>query len=194
MSKTVWRRVWNSLGLGQITAVNDSGPVQTVQAKLGYAEIHDTRPVLYFFGFTSNPPPGADAALNFIGGDRANGFVVGTGHQTYRLKGLASGEAAIYDQQGSQVYLKADKSVHIVSAAGPTIVINPDQSITITAATKVRVVTPRLEVTGDIIDNCDTTGRTMANERSIYDSHTHHVTGVQAGGSTVVSNVPDQLE
>lgn len=56
------------------------------------------------------------------------------------------------------------------------------------------MVTPRLECTGDIVDNCDTTGRSMAADRVIFDGHEHNVRNVQGGLGTVTSDPPNQIE
>jgi len=47
-----------------------------------------------------------------------------------------------------------------------------------------------LKCTGDIIDNCNTTGRSMAADRQKYDAHGHPVVNVQPGSSTIVSGTP----
>jgi len=51
--------------------------------------------------------------------------------------------------------------------------------------------TPRLEVTGDVIDHCDSQSHTAANMRSIYNSHRHG--GVQPGGGTTATPDTPQL-
>ncbi|MCQ4384175.1 hypothetical protein, partial [Clostridioides difficile] len=66
--------------------------------------------------------------------------------------------------------------------------VNDATIVTINAATKVRMVTPRFECTGDIVDNCDTTGGSMAADRVIFDEHEHNVRNVQGGTTTVTSD------
>ena len=51
--------------------VNDTGPVQTVQAQLDALSMRDNIPLLYGFGVTGSPPIGADLHLAFLDGDRA---------------------------------------------------------------------------------------------------------------------------
>jgi phage baseplate assembly protein V len=187
------RRVLLSLARALVTTVNDAGGVQMMQVKLNALETRDNTPRAAEFGFTSNPPIGSDAFVVFLGGDRSNGVVLGTVHQPSRPKNLAPGETMLYSQDGKYVYLTASGGI-VVEAKNQAVTVNDATTVTINAATKVRMVTPRLECTGDIVDNCDTTGRSMASERVIYNGHTHPVTNVQTGSSTINSNAPSQPE
>jgi hypothetical protein len=56
------------------------------------------------------------------------------------------------------------------------------------------MVTPLLEVTGDIIDNAATNPHTMAQMRSIYNTHTHPVPNVQLGGPGTATSAPSETE
>jgi len=86
-------------------AVNDTGPVQTVQAQLDALSVRDGIPVLYGYGFTGSPPVAADLHVAFIDGDRSKAVAIASGHQTYRLRGLATGESAAYDMWGHFIKL-----------------------------------------------------------------------------------------
>lgn len=189
----VARRVLLSLARALVTTVNDSGGVQMMQVKLNPLETRDNTPRIAEFGLTSNPPTGSDAFVVFLGGDRSNGVVLGTVHQPSRPKNLAAGETMIYSEDGKQIYLTASGGI-FVKANGQPVEVDNATVVTINAATKVRMVTPRLECTGDIVDNCDTTGRSMAADRVIFDSHNHDVRNVQGGGSTITSNTPNQTQ
>lgn len=168
-----WQRVRNAIGIGAIRAVDDSGPVQMAQVQIGWKELRDQTPVLYHFGYTANPPVGTDAALNFGDGDRSRGMVVASNNQPVRPKGLLAGEVMIYDNAGNHVYLRQGGIIEVI------------------AATKVRLVTPRLEVTGDVIDHCDDgAGRTMAQMRTFDKTHLHP--GVSSGSAhTQASDTPE---
>lgn len=189
----VARRVLLSLARALVTTVNDSGGVQMMQVKLNALETRDNTPRVAEFGMTSNPPVNSDAFVVFLGGDRSNGVVLGTVHQPSRPKNLASGETMIYSQDGKYIYLTASGGI-VVEAKNQAVTVNDATTVTINAATKVRMVTSRLEVTGDIVDNCDTTGRSMASERLIYNTHTHPIANVQTGSSTINTNAPSQPE
>lgn len=180
MAERLYSRLQMVVGRGRVTTSDDSGNVQTLQVRLGQDEVRDDTPRLAEYGLTSVPPVGTDAIVIFIGGDRSTGVAVATGNQAARPKGLAVGEVAIYDDQGQMVH---------ITRAGITIK-GAGMPVTIQDTPKVRMVTDRLEVTGDIIDRCDAQTRTMKGMRDIYNTHTH--SGVQTGsGST---DVPNQQE
>jgi phage gp45-like len=156
-----------------ILATNDEGGVHKVQVRPTPFEIIDDVPVLQLYGFSGHAPVGSEAHLICTRGDRSSTVVVATNNPEARLRKLQPGEVGIYDDQGTTIILKRDKSVEIH------------------AATKVRIVTPRLEVTGDIIDHCDEQAHTAKNMREIYNTHTHP--NVQSGpANTGVPNQPQR--
>ena len=183
----LYNRMFNLIATAYFSTVDDSKNVQYAQVVLNDNERRDNTPRLAEFGFTSNPPIGSDAVVIFIGGDRSNGVIIATGDQATRPKGLASGESMQYDAFGKYIYLKADGTIEIQANGGDVNVLDA-ANVTVNASVKVRLVTPLLEVTGDIIDNCDTQTRTMAGMREVYDIHTHN--GVMNGIDD--TDVPNQ--
>ena len=178
----LYRRVMMAVMPMKITATDDSGPVHRVQVRGFPPETIDAMPVLQLYGVASHAMPGSDAMALFASGDRSNGVIVATGNQQYRLRGLNPGEVALYDNAGNIVRLASGGNIAI-TCPGPG-------NVTLTCPTKVRMVTPRLEVTGDIIDHCDDQQHTAANMREIYNTHTHG--DVQNGGGHTA--IPDQLQ
>lgn len=189
----VYQRILHIVGRGRITTGNDSGAVQSQQVQLGLDEIKDNIPRLAEFGLTSMPPVGSDAVLVFIGGDRSNGAIIATGHQASRPKNLAPGETMLYSQDGKSIYITAAGGI-VVEAKGQAVTVSNATVVTINAATKVRMVTPLLEVTGDIIDNAGSNPNTIAQMRAIFNGHKHPVAGIATGSSTVTSNVTGQTQ
>ena len=194
------RRLLNVIARGRVTQRDDSGAVQILQIRLRNGQVLEL-PRLGAYGLASNPPDGSDVLVVSIYGDGSNGVVVSTGHQDSRLRGLAVGESALYDDQGQKVHITRGgiviegTSLPInINTSGEVKVNNADQ-ITLQASVKVRMETPLLEVTGDIIDNVGA-GNThnLSQMRVIYNGHHHAVAGVQGGLSTILSNVPDALE
>lgn len=138
-------------------AVNDTGPVQTVQAQLDALSLRDNIPVLYSYGVTGSPPISADLHVAYLDGDRAKAIAIAGGHQTYRLRNLGVGDSALYDIRGAFVWLTAGgPSVH---CAGQPMTITGD-----------------LHVTGAVI-----AGYGGADQVNLQ---THQTTGVQTGSGT----------
>lgn len=188
-----WNRVRNSLAVAKIAVVNDSGPVQTAQITIGALEVINDVPIVPLYGYQSNPPPASNAMANFIAGARSNGAVTATVHTTYRKRNLAPGEVAISDNLGRFIYLSAPAGI-VIEANNAPVTISNATAVTINASTQVRMVTPLLQVTGNIVDNCDTQTESMAGQRGVYNGHTHPVPNVQTGDATVTTEAPNQPE
>jgi phage baseplate assembly protein V len=205
----VARRVLLSLARALVTTVNDSGGVQMMQVKLNALETRDNTPRPVEFGLASNPPVGSDAFVAFLGGDRSNGVVIGTVHQASRPKNLAPGETMLYSQDGKSVYMTASGGI-VVEAKGQDVVVNDARNVTwncsgdftlalggkfsVVAPGGTNFTTPTVTASGDMQDNAGTNSHTMAQMRSIFNSHTHPVAQVQTGGSTINTNAPSQTE
>lgn len=153
--KNVAARIWNALSLARnTTTVDDSGPVQQVQLKHNELETYDRSKVVHHYGFSSSPPVGSDFVVVFGNGNRSNGFAVASNHQQHRYTGLKAGEIVIFDDKGQSLLFTSDNN-------GPKVVLT----------------TPRLEVTGDVIDrtvNGPTNNLTLQQTRDVYNSHTHN--------------------
>lgn len=155
------RRVSNLLARGSVAAVDAARKMQVLQVRLLAGEVKDGVEHFEPYGFTSHPQTGAEALGAFFDGDRSHGVVICVADRRYRLTGLAAGEMAIHDDQGQKVHLTRSGIV----------VVSP--VVTVQAATKVRMETPLLEVTGEINDRCNSGGKTMSGMRSTYNGHTH---------------------
>lgn len=166
----IYRSVMLAFGRGRITFVDDSGAVQKLQVKFGQLEVIDNMPAPHDYGYTSNPPLKSDVLASFMGGNRKNGMVVSIGNQTYRMKNLKSGEVAIYDNLGQSVYLT--QAGIVINGAGLPLTVNNTPKVTINASAEIDLNTPLLKVTGDILDNSATNTNTIAQMRTIYNSHT----------------------
>lgn len=117
--KRLYRMVLLVVGRGRIKAApDDTGNVQLLQIVLSDFETRDKTPRLAEYGFSSNPPDDSDAVAIFVGGDRANGVIIATGHQASRFKNLERGEVAIYNNAGASAVLKKNGDIEFTS---PTI-------------------------------------------------------------------------
>ncbi len=149
-------------GIG--TRVNSAPVVMLVQCDALSGEQLQAMEYFQHYGMTSNPPAGFMYVALPIGGKTAHSIIVGTEHGSYRLKNLAPGETAIYDDQGQKIHIT--RTGIVVDGAG--------LPVTITDTPKVRMETALLEVTGEVKDRCDTTGKTMSSMRTTYNTHTHN--------------------
>jgi phage gp45-like len=179
MVSRLMRTKGTSVSFGRSTTPPiDTGRVQTVQAQMDALSLRDNIPVLFHYGYSAAMPVDGDKIIAYLNDDRSSGVVIATGHQTYRLTGLATGEVALYDMWGRSIKL----------GAGGIVMNANNQPLQINNCTTMTVQATRLQCTGDIIDNYQGNANTAANMRSIYNNHTHG--GVQGGSSHTAH--PDQ--
>lgn len=126
------RRVQAMVARAVIALVNDATKAQSLQLTLLADETHEAVERFQDYGFTSVPKAGAEALVVFVGGTRSHGVVVACEDRRFRLKSLAEGEVALYDDQGQVVHLKRDR-------------------IAITSPTKVEVTAPSVIVASDAV-------------------------------------------
>lgn len=142
-------RVQMMIGRAVIAAIADDAKAQALQLELLTDEVHDGVERFQGYGFTSHPHPGAEALVAFVGGTRSHGVVVQVEDRRYRLKNIAAGEVAIFDDLGQAVHLKRD-------------------GIAIASGLKVTVDAPEVAVTGDAVtvdaDTVDVTAETVTIE------------------------------
>lgn len=127
------------------------------------------------YGFTSRANAGAEAILLFPDGDRSHAVAVAVADRRYRIKGLATGEVAIYDDIGQSATLT--RAGIVVNGGG-----NP---ITFMGAPKARFEMD-IESTGQITDLVESGGVSMSAMRDTYDGHNH--VGNGSGNNTGAAN------
>jgi phage baseplate assembly protein V len=123
-----------------VTLVDDAKGVQAMQLSGLADEVIEDAERLQDYGFTSVPFPEAEAVVVFPGGLRSHALVVAVGDRRYRLKGLAEGEVAIFDDQGQSVILKR---------AG--IRLETPFAIEAVAGEAFRITAPTIELIGDVV-------------------------------------------
>lgn len=163
-----------------VTKSDDTGKVRTLQIQ-GIADQVNSK-VEHFepFGFSGNPPAGAEGIKLEVGGDPAHPIVVVAFDRRYRIVNLQPGEAVVFDQWGD--YIKLDKNRNIT--------INAGANVNISAATKVTVIAPNAEFTGALkVDGNLTVSKnlTVTSSASFGKLVTIATTGLKitAGGITV---------
>ena len=150
---------------GVVTLVKSASAVQLMQVDGVSGEQLQDAELFQQFGFTSNPPAGTMAIVLPIGGRTAHGIIVATEHGMLRLKGLASGEMAIYNQWGDHVILSADRRMKVVS------------SLAVDITTPTVNMSGNLNVAGSIVaqlDISDHGNKSMLGMRTVYNGHTHN--------------------
>ncbi len=140
-----------------VLSYDDKG-IQRVQTKTLAGDLFEV-PRLQEYGFTSRPHEGAEGVLLMF--DESNGLVLGVDDKRYRLKNLAHGEVALYDDEGTTIHIKRGGNIQVV------------------ASTKISFNTPLAEFSGDIKakgnikDHSDGGGFSMKDMRILYDGHVH---------------------
>lgn len=190
MLRQLGRRVAMMIGLGKITGYGDAGGIQKLQYQTPL-EVRGDTPRMAEFGFSSGLPVGTDVVLAYLGGDRSSAVIVASNNQQYRQSGLKSGEALIYNQWG--MFVKLTENGIEVEAKGKPVTVANATTVTVTATEKIRLETPRLEVTGDVIDNCDSNGATLKALRDAHNDHNHIVKNVQSGNDEKTSEKPGEI-
>lgn len=176
MNRLAWRlRLVVSRAV--VTLVNDAAKMQALQVQLQPDVVRDRVEHFQNYGFTSVPLKGSEGLALAVGASTAHTVVINVDDRRYRLKGLQSGEVALYDDIGHRVHLTRDGIV-IDGKAHPVKLVN---------LTKLRVEAD-IEATGQIKDLCDGAGTTMAHIREVHDGHTHNTSS--PGSPTAVPNPP----
>ncbi len=160
----VWHRARHMIRVGRITGSDDSGNAQIVQVKLSDIEQRDHTRMLTIHGLASRPLVDSDVVVLFLGGDRSAGVGIATSHQEKRLKNLAVGEVALYDDLERKIHITRDGIV----------VRGVDHDIDIRTDAKVVIIAPTIEIKAD-----GETLRKLVTDhfRSTYNTHVHGDSG-----------------
>lgn len=160
----MWGRLQLLFAQGRVGRVSG----EKVQIRVLDEEVLDVRRVTPY-GF-SHRPPGGEAYVAFVAGDRAQGIALVVGDKRYTMD-LSGGEVAIHDAEGNHVHIKAGGEI-IVKASTRVIADCPDFE----ATGNVRV-TGQLVVEGGI----QVTGGMQINGKDVGDTHRHYVGNTTTG-------------
>lgn len=158
---------------GIVTTIAE-GAIKRFGATGRPGESFASRELIQHYGFTSSPPAGAEVILLRDGN---HVVAIAEDDRRYRIA-VGGGEVAIYSDEGDHVHLKRGRVVEIET-----------ETLLIKASTKVRIESPLVESTGEIIDRVDSDGKSMEQIRTTYNSHTH--SNVTPGSGT--SGTPIQV-
>lgn len=161
MSKTLERafhtlrnRVLLLVGRAVLRAVAEGNGRQFVEFTALAGETKSKVQRVQQYGTNSVPKGGAEVIFVALGGNRDHPVAIVVDDPRYRPTDWEPGDSGLYNDDDTIIRLMGDE-------------------ILIKASTKIRIETPRLEVTGDIIDRVDDDGQSMHNMRETYNIHTH---------------------
>jgi phage gp45-like len=179
-----WNSIRTMLSRATISAAAP-GTQRTALQAIGYdGENYAGLALLMPYGMSAIPDAG-DILVFRVAGLADHKVAIMADNAALRISDLGGGEFGFRDARGNQVVFRTDRLE--VTAGGSL-------PIKLTSALNVEVDTPLLKCTGDILDNCNTQSETMASQRGVYDGHTHNIENIEVGGSTRVSDVPNQKE
>ena len=156
----LYRGMSNLLARAVVRGLDTAQKCQMVDIALVANEPKNSVEHLEPYGFTYAAHPGAEAVAMFVGGDRSHGVVITVADRRYRLKGLVSGEVALYSDEGDSIVLRRDNRVEVNT-----------KHYVVNAQEKATFYTPLLEVpNGEISDKTSTLSRM----REQYNDHDHN--------------------
>ncbi|OHY60161.1 phage baseplate protein [Pluralibacter gergoviae] len=170
---------------GRLTRVKSDLSIQQVQVNgLAGEKLQDAE-LFQHFGFTSCPPAGTQCIVLPIGGQTSHSIIIATENGAYRLQ-VASGEVAIYSDEGAFVHIKKGRIVEVecdeyhVKTKKYTV---EAEDYGVTASTGAAFETPLLKTSNQLADGKST----LDAVRETYDGHDH-----EHGGDAGTTDKPNQ--
>ncbi|HBM3103551.1 TPA: phage baseplate assembly protein [Klebsiella oxytoca] len=170
---------------GRLTRVKSDLSIQQVQVNgLAGEKLQDAE-LFQHFGFTSCPPAGTQCIVLPIGGQTSHSIIIATENGAYRLQ-VASGEMAIYSDEGAYVHIKKGRIVetecdeYLVKTKKYTV---QAEDYDVTATTGANFETPLLKASDLLSDGKST----LDAIRETYDDHDH-----DHGGDAGTTDKPNQ--
>lgn len=99
------RRLRLLVSRATVARVDDAKKMQEVQIEALAGEVLEAVEHWQGYGLSVHPHPEAEALLLTPDGDRARPIVIACADRRYRLKGLAAGEVALFDDLGQSITL-----------------------------------------------------------------------------------------
>ncbi|MHA6305711.1 phage baseplate assembly protein V [Hafnia paralvei] len=176
--RAINRSITNMLARAVVTGLNTASKCQMLQVDLLAGEPKENVEHLEPYGFTSAPLVSAEGFALFPDGDRSHGVILMVSDRRYRIKGLKSGEVAIYTDEGDSITLNRGNTInvttknYVVSAENYTV---NTETYTVNASEKAIFTTPLVKASqnvkadGDLSDSKST----MQSMRDTYNDHEH---------------------
>lgn len=109
------RRMATLIGRAVLHAVNAAPSCQTLQVMILADEPQTDVEHMEPYGYTSNPPAGAEGVILNVAGQRGAAVGLNFGNRNFRIAGLKSGEVAIYTDEGDKIVLKRDRNIEVTT-------------------------------------------------------------------------------
>lgn len=180
----LFKLLQNAICRATLKLINPNTKTQSLQIGLLAGEIKGNIEHIEPYGWTAHPHPGSEGIALFFGGDRSNGVLICAADKRYRLKSLAEGEVAMYDDLGQRIVFRRDKievntPLDLIGTVGGNFTMTVTGQSTL-KSNGVKIDSPTTEITGDLI--VGGTG-TVANDLTAGGiSVMHHVHGGVEGG------------
>lgn len=174
MIRPLRARVYNIVSRGVLELAKDTEGMQTLKAAILAGENRDDIEYFQDYGFTSVPKAGAEALVICPQGNRDHMIAVKVADRTVRLKGLETGEVAIFTDEGDKIHLKRNNNIEVV------------------AATKVTLTTPLAEFSENVVikGNLDVEGNeTVKGNETVEGNSTVEGTADVTGAVTSAASV-----
>lgn len=188
----LYRRMATMIGRCILSALDSSSGVQAASVTIMADE--EMKGVEYMepYGFTSVPLQGAEGVVLNVGSRRGSCVVVSLGNRKFRLKGLKSGEVALYTDEGDRLVFERGNVVKLFT-----------KNCIVNAETKTTINAPETEITGHmtvrqgitwggVADGLDgpaqvqggmvNTGGVISSNDKVLDTHTHTCPDGETGG------------
>ncbi|WP_261840944.1 phage baseplate assembly protein domain-containing protein [Aliamphritea ceti] len=161
MIKTLARRIARKVLRGIVQLSYDDKGIQVLQVTALDGDTYEM-PRIQQYGLTSNPHKDAEVVITML--NDSAGLIIAVDDARYRLKGMAQGEVALYDDTGNKVHLKRGGKMHLA------------------APVRVDIETPLAQFSGDVKALGDITDKSADNTlsvaamRDVFDDHDHNET------------------
>jgi phage gp45-like len=137
---------------GVVKAVNDGGPLQTIDVEIHDGDVRSSVEVAMPYGMVSVPPAGAIVLLGAVGADPADLMAIAVLHPGARAGGATGSTCGWADAGGNRMVILPDGTVEIASATSITLTVG-GTVLSITGAGV--TITGSLTVTGPIHGTAD---------------------------------------
>jgi len=188
--KPLRRKVRQLVSRGVVTLIDPNQLMQMLQVELLKNEVLDDIEHFEAYGMTAHAPDDSEVLTASLNGQRSHTVAIAVANRSFRLKGLAKGEVALYTDEGDVIHFKRGNHIYIDAMNKIT---SKAPNVEILASTKVTMTTPECEITGKLtvgqtIDAAGQIDSTAGVSTSGIELGTHVHGGVAAG--TANTGVP----